>query len=213
MPTPYSINFLQALNDWQYGGVHNKSTRGPLLKKLARNLPPHVTSTSLCCFRRLDLPPSTLLELRTEALSESISSWTFDLSVATRLWGGDPEPDRETLIFAIAPGTGNVILNVAALYREPEFIEACERHKNDIWRFELGIGWYGDSQQELILELGQLDTNSVVAIGAYSDDLRPLAAHLLERDQRGIGDLRATLSGSRLRWMIVDKDHRPSRRN
>jgi hypothetical protein len=208
---PYSIILLQALSDWQRGGVHNKTTRGVILKKIATSLPPQLTTTRLCCFRRIDLSATKLGVFCDQLkLTETISSWTFDLTVITRLWGGEPEPGYEALVFALFPHPSSVILNIAALYRDSAFREACDRHRADIWDFDLGIGWYGDSQQEVILEVGRLDAQSVFAIGGYSNRLRPLAARFLGCDEARLHDVASMLSDSdsKITWLAFDSMRR-----
>jgi hypothetical protein len=61
------------------------------------------------------------------------------------------------VIFMLPPGAGTVILNLGLLFSDKDFQEAVLRHRDEIMGFGAGIGKYGASQSEVIIELDRLD--------------------------------------------------------
>lgn len=52
----FTLDLLQAINDWQRGGsAQQKKRRGERLKELSIKLSPKFRQTKLCCFRQLGL--------------------------------------------------------------------------------------------------------------------------------------------------------------
>jgi len=129
----FSPLFIQAVSDWQSGGAHMRATRGPILKKLAANLDGHFRTATLCCFRRIALDKKALTQLGVAGqIPDGIASWTFDFGVAAGIKDGVPPPGEQGVIFEQVPNATNVILNLATLYRDPEFRDACERLRREI---------------------------------------------------------------------------------
>ena len=60
--------------------------------------------------------------------------------------------------------------------RDKAFAEACERLRPTIKGFEHGIGRYGDSQKEVILDAEYVPIGAILALGGYSSDLPTIAA-------------------------------------
>ena len=163
---------VQAVSDWQRGGdAAQKQRRALALKSAAASLPEEYRHTSLCCFRQIALGKGHIWQLHdTLTLAETISSWTLDLDVAKGFKGGVPPAGGNVIavILEVVPPRGSVVLNLHALYRAEEFSEACEQYKPQVRGYAAGIGTYGDSQSEVVIELAQLPISSVYAYGGHS---------------------------------------------
>lgn len=179
----FRLELLQAINDWQCGSS-KKALLGEELKRLSEELDPRFKEVSLCCFRQISLDKAALWHLGTKLLlPEAISSWTLSIEVAETLKGGVPQPgDWQGIIFEIVPRPDQVVLNLDTLYRDPDFAAFYEEMRTKIIRFGDGIGRYGRSQHEVILEVDAIGLDSVYALGGYSSDLESTARLILERE-------------------------------
>jgi hypothetical protein len=173
----FSLELLQAINDWQLGGNRRrKKTDGLRLKRLASALDPQFRRCDLVCYRRVALDKASVWILGdTLHLKEEISSWTSNLDVAKNFKGGVPPKGWQGVVFAFEPSTQAVVLNLAALYRDPTFLQECKRLSSKIRNFSSGIGYYGDSEEEIILDIPELNIRDVYALGGYSSDRLTLA--------------------------------------
>lgn len=74
----FTLELLQAINDWQRGGIaKEKNERGKKLREVAAGLPENFRQTDVACYRRLKLHKSAVWTLGTdEELAETISAWT-----------------------------------------------------------------------------------------------------------------------------------------
>ncbi len=179
----FTAQLIQAINDWQRGGdAMMKAKRGRRLKQLAALLEERFRTVRAKCYRRIALDKASVFDMGDDLkLDETISSWTLDLSFAKQFKDGVPEPGWQGVIFAIEPTASQVVLNLAAVYAEEAFAEACERLRPTIKGFEHGIGRYGDSQKEVILDVEYVPIDAILALGGYSSDLPTIAAKYLGR--------------------------------
>lgn len=182
--SPFTIEFLQAVNDWQRGGdAKQNRKRGESLRSQCRSLPETFRESPLVCHRQIALPKGGVWDLiGAGKLTEKVSSWTLDLEVAKGFKGGVPPKDQghQGAIFSLNPPAGSVIVNMSLLYRDPEFQRAIDKHKNAISGFHLGIGCYGDQQSEVVLEIDSLSQDDIYSLGGHSsqfDELVEIAAH------------------------------------
>ena len=182
--SPFTIEFLQAVNDWQRGGdAKQNRKRGESLRSQCRSLPETFRESPLVCHRQIALPKGGVWDLiGAGKLTEKVSSWTLDLEVAKGFKGGVPPRDQgyQGAIFSLNPPAGSVIVNMSLLYRDPEFQRAIDQHKNAISGFHLGIGCYGDQQSEVVLEIDSLSQDDIYSLGGHSsqfDELVEIAAH------------------------------------
>jgi hypothetical protein len=114
-------------------------------------------------------------------LPETIASWTTDLEVAKTLKGGVPPDGLQGVIFRITAPASSVVVNLSALYAEPGFHTAVERHRAKINGYHDGIGRWSESQCEVVLELGNLDQAGIYSYGGYSSNRETLVALYLQR--------------------------------
>jgi hypothetical protein len=180
----FSLELLQAISDWQRGGdLKQKARRGKRLKALSEALDPEFRETSLCCFRQISLDKGFLWKLGDKLhLKEDISSWTLVTDVAKEFKGGPPAEGWQGVIFEFVPEGSQVILNIDALFRDPRFLEACEAAKGDVIGYYEGIGQYGRSQREVVLEVESLPIEAVYALGGHSSTKESLAGMYFGRE-------------------------------
>lgn len=177
MNSDFSMELLQAINDWQRGGDDKqKRRRGKALKKLSSSLPERLRCTSESCFRQIALDKSAVWNIETEyRISETLSAWTESIEVAKEFKGGVPPVGYQGVIFCISPSCGAVIVNLARLFSDPGFCAFLEENKGEVKDFDKGIGRYGDSQKEVVIEIDTLPLDSLYAWGGYTSPETDLA--------------------------------------
>jgi hypothetical protein len=168
----FSIELLQAVNNWQRGfSPEQRSKRAVALKAAAIGLDPKYRTASTPCYRQIALEPRFVMEMGLrQVLSETVSSWSESYQVACDFKGGvAPEgTDYLTVIVRTIPDPEAVVLNLASLYRDEGFLAAVEQHKGSIEGFWDGIGTYRNSQAEVVLEVASVLMHEVHAIGGHS---------------------------------------------
>jgi hypothetical protein len=168
----YSLEFLQAINDWQRGGdAKQKARRSKRLKELAEQIDMKFRSCDAVCYRQIALLKGGVWNLLAEnRLSETISAWTTDILLAKGFKGGVPPKGQgwQGVIFSLKPEVDNIVLNLNTVYADPAFQEAIDAYKSKINGFAKGIGAYQNTQSEVIIELERLDLAQVHALGGYS---------------------------------------------
>lgn len=179
----FTLELLQAINDWQRGGnAKEKNERGKKLREVATGLPEKFRQTNVTCYRRLKLHKSSVWNLGTdEELAETVSAWTESEVVAMGFKGGVPEPGSLGVIFKINPDAGNAVLNLSRLYKDEGFQKALTENKGKIAGFELGIGKYGNTQEEVVIENGSVQLDSMHAWGGFLSNEEDLATQFYGR--------------------------------
>ena len=83
--SPFSIEFLQAVNDWQRGGdAKQNRKRGESLRSQCRSLPETFRESPLVCHRQIALPKSGVWDLiGAGKLTEKVSSSYQGVPVGT----------------------------------------------------------------------------------------------------------------------------------
>jgi hypothetical protein len=181
----FTIELIQAISDWQRGGdAKQKRRRGERLKLEALKLPAIYRHTTARCYRQIALNNPKLLHLGTQfQLPETISAWTTSITVAKEFKGGVPDRlSYQALIFAVIPPLGTVVLNFPALFENPEFIAAVNQYRSQITGFGDGIGRYGNSQREVVIELSVLPLNALSFWGGFSSSQEKLGKQFFGRD-------------------------------
>lgn len=166
----FTKNCVQAVNDWQRGGDHRqKVRRGEKLKQEALSLPAEFRTCEALCFRQEAHSKDRVWQLlANNKLPETIAAWTTDLAVAKDFKGGVPPHDLLGVIFSLWPPAGSVVVNLTALYGDSDFLEAVRKFEPEIISFSDGIGKYGNTQQEVVLELESLTAHEILFYGGYS---------------------------------------------
>lgn len=175
----FGLELLQAVSDWQRGGdAVQKKMRGDALKAAANSLPEAFKSAG-CCFRRIALNKSSVWAVGTNLkLSETISAWTEDIEIAKNIKKGVPLDGSQGVIFTLNPTPDQVIVNLAALYRDDAFCSSMEQSKSIITGYTHGAGKYSNSQNEVVLEVEFLPLESIHSWGGYSSSELELAERL-----------------------------------
>lgn len=176
--TDFTLELLQAINDWQRGGDHKqKLRRGDKLKQLAAALPEQFRTCSEICYRQEAHEKDRIWQLLAdESLPETIAAWTTDLSIARDFKNGVPPDGLRGVIFSLTPPSESVVINLIEIYSDPDFRSAIEQHKQGIIGFGDGIERYDDTQREIVLELHKLGPETIHFYGGYASDRETLAA-------------------------------------
>ncbi len=179
----FTRDLVQAVSDWQRGGSHHqKVKRGQRLKAEAALLRDHFRACTTTCFRQEAHEKDRVWQLLADNhLPETIASWTTDIAIAKTFKGGVPPAGLQGVIFKITPPKNSVVLNLAALHADPAFQAAVETHKTSIDGYYDGLGRWGDSQREVVLQLGNLDQASVHSYGGFSSNRETLVELHLQR--------------------------------
>lgn len=170
--TRYSLSVLQAINDWQRGySAKQKVNRVRQIEAAAKSIDPQFKCIGVPCYRQVALKPSHVWQMgATYRLEETVSSWTESRQVGKEFKGGVAPEGMSllTVIFLVMPTPSQVVLNLGALYADPDFRAACERFKPSIRQFYDGIGKWSDSQHEVILQIDEVQLADVYACGGHS---------------------------------------------
>lgn len=168
----FSLEFLQAVSDWQRGGdTDQKRRRGEALKRLASSVAQHFRQSGLVAYRQLALAKGGVWQLLADQhLPETISAWTLTPDIAKAFKGGVPPEGWQGVILVAAPSPSNVVLNLDRLYRERSFCEALVANQSLIDGFGSGAGRYGGTQCEVVMEVESVDSAGIHAMGGYSSD-------------------------------------------
>jgi len=177
----FSLSLLQSINDWQIGGSPSvKGKRGKILQKEFSQLPDEYRICYFSCFRKIDLEKGILWKLADDLLlPETISAWTIETSIAQKFKGGVPASGIQAIIFTLQPTDAIcVVANLSKIYRDQEFLNAVEKNKNNIKNFELGIGRWGNSQAEVVMEVKNITIDNIYEMGGFSSSREKLVKEL-----------------------------------
>jgi hypothetical protein len=175
----YSLELLQSINDWQSTGMGtNKTQIAERIIEHSKEINIKFKSLNAKCYRQIALTGMNSVLLGANMrLPETYSSWSFDRSVVQSFNGGVPPVGRQGIIFEVDNTVQGVevILNLYELFKDETFLEACEKHKNDISSYKSGIGYFLNKEAEIILKVEYLTTNQIWAYGGYSAPREKLA--------------------------------------
>ncbi len=175
----YKLELLQAINDWHSTGIGtNKTQIAERIIEYSKDIPEKFKVMSPSCYRQVALTGTNSLILGANMrLPETYSSWTFDKSVVQNFNGGVPPIGYQGVIFEIHNNAPNfsVVINLYELYKDETFLDACEAQKNEITSYKTGIGFFKNSESEVILKVDNLTTSQIWAYGGYSAPREKLA--------------------------------------
>lgn len=182
----YTIELLQAINDWQSTGMGiNKTQIAERIIKYSKKLPYKFKSINTKCYRQLSLSGENSVTLGVNMeLPETYSSWTFDKSVAKCFNGGIPPIGKQGVIFQVDHNSPDceVIINLFELFKDNDFIKACSVNKNDIISYKSGIGYFMNKEAEVVLKIEKIKTEQIWAYGGYSSSKEQLAKMFFRRE-------------------------------
>lgn len=179
----FTLEIIQAINDWQRGGDHKqKLRRGARLKDECSKLPQQYRTCDLPCYRQEAHEKDRVWQLLAdEMLPETIAAWTTSVEVAKEFKGGVPPDGLQGVIFELKPPPDLVVVNLEAVYADRRFHEACERFRDQVSAYGDGIGRYGDSQAEVVLEISNLEPAQVRHYGGFSSSREEIAEIFFSR--------------------------------
>lgn len=180
----FTAELLQAVSDWQRGGdSEQKRKRGQRLKELAGTLDLRFRQCGLVVYRQIALGKRPIWQLLADSdLPETISAWTLSAEVAKQFKGGVPPEGWQGVIVALQPPAGSVVVNLDALYRSQDFLNALDRDQHSIAGYADGAKRYGGSQCEVVLEVQNLTSTDIYALGGHSSDRDTLIRLMFQQD-------------------------------
>lgn len=164
----FDKNFIQVINDWQIG---SSRTRALALVKVCKFLPSKYKAPPKDCYRRLDLKKDGVFSLVGKSyLPEKISSWSTDVDVAKSFYKGVSHDVSSTISIVLLhrPQDDEVVVNIDSLYECKDFNNAVSFFRGAIKNFHKGIGKYGNSQREVVIDLHSVDRDDVFLLGGRS---------------------------------------------
>jgi hypothetical protein len=202
----FKLDFIQAVNDWQRGGnTQQKQKRGARLKELSREVDKRFRFCNHSCYRQIALEKRSVWDLFVKStLDETISAWTLDSAIAKNFKGGVPPKKQgyQGVIFTIKPKKSCVVINLKTLLDDESFKASISTMKNQVKRYEDGIGLYQGSQAEVVLELKSLDIANIYALGGFSSDkyefLTQLLGYCPSQTELGLLDQLLKITGGKL---------------
>jgi hypothetical protein len=175
----YTLELLQAINDWQNSGSgKNKTQIAQRIIKHSKGLPEKFKKVNSNCYRQIALSGANSLHLgKNMELPETYSSWTLDPVIAQNFNGGVPHSTRQGVIFEIDETVEDfeVILNLYELFRDDEFIQTCTANKEKIESYKSGIGYFMGKEVEVILKIQRITVDQIWAYGGFSSSKEELA--------------------------------------
>lgn len=167
MNNPFTLEILQAINDWQLGTT---TARGKKLEELCVNLPAEYRTVEFPCYRKINLKKDGVFSMFAHhSLPERISSWSSSVDVVKNFKHGvSLKIGEQSFIYQTNPTQNEVILNLIAVYKSCDFHNALNQHRNNIKNINRGIDRYNDSQSEVVLQKEVVTHKDIYMLGGRS---------------------------------------------
>lgn len=168
----FSDDLLQALNGWQKGWREDQDKREELsveLLKQCEALPQKYKSVDGPCFRKRFLHKEELIDIiMADEKHEGVVSWTTDERFAERFKGLLKDGAVTGAIFKITPEPSDVVVNIASLWNDQEFVDAVnELSKKDSGKTDALIHFKAD-QSEVVLKSKLCGSDIIALTGVAS---------------------------------------------
>ncbi len=160
----YPDFFLKALAAWQNGWRENAARRRRLISDLtdatsrATALPMTAVQCSDVCYRKRFLVPNNaqnggdLWPLFWDgSIIEGVASWSTDYAYVTLSFKKDPRPGNVATLFATRPRQDEVVLNIKALWTDPDFSVAVQQYQTSGDPLAPALIRFGTKQSEVLL--------------------------------------------------------------
>lgn len=169
MSNPFTLELLQAINDWQ---LSTTKERGKKLETLCVNIPAQYKTVDFPCYRKINLQKDGVFSIFAHyRLPERISSWSSSVDVVKIFKRGvSSKIVEQSFIYQTIPTPNEVILNLIAVYKSSDFKSALNLHRKGINNVHLGIDRYGYSQLEVVLKKDFVTHNDIYMLGGRSSD-------------------------------------------
>jgi hypothetical protein len=182
----YPTDLLEAIAEWQNGWGEDAARRITITNRLRDAIRDAELSEAYrrvdeVCFRKRFLVPNNpqnggdlkplILDGR---INEGVASWTTDLSYAktfkelTRL-------NNISCVFAHTPTPEEVVLNLKALWDDPDFVNAVKSYVDSRGRYAAALDYFKARQYEVVLDAPLV----LEEVEAFCDRISPFG-HLCE---------------------------------
>ena len=173
----FDDDLLAAIGAWQNGWLEDQARRKELgirLQEVIERLPDRFRTSSEVCFRKHFLYKGELTDiLISDAKSDGTLSWTTDSVYAERFKGFFRTGAVSAAIFRHKPDSGEVVLNIAALWADPDFVRSADSYRERGGDFADALYNFSDRQGEIVLN-APLRGSEIIALTGISspfDDL------------------------------------------
>ena len=173
----YSDEFLEALGHWQNGWGEDQGKRARLaesLKAVYENIPAKVRTPPEKCFRKRFLHYGDYVDVfLNDHKDEGVTSWTTDKAWAERFKDLTKEGAIAAAIFRHSPVVQEVLVNIPALWKDEEFVQAASKFKEVESVAATALWHFRDTQSEVIIDtpLKGSEIVAMVAKSSHFDDI------------------------------------------
>lgn len=162
----YPEGLIRAIDRWQ-AGSRDKARKARRLWDWSRHLPPEYRAPPIRVFRQVRVNALFGIDMAVGALPEAISSWTISRQVAERFRQEDLDREKVLMIFARHPTADDIIINLRALYTDPDFMETVRATGAQLGKTFRGIERWQGSQDEVVLRETTIANDEIVSLGAF----------------------------------------------
>src|ERR1700739_4762641 len=171
----YPEGLIRAIDRWQ-AGSKDKARKARMLRDWSRHLPPQYRALPTTVFRQVRVNVRFGVGITVGVFPESISSWTISRQIAQRFRQEDRDREKVLMIFARHPAADDIIINLSALYADPDFMETVRATGARLDTTFRGIERWQRSQEEVVLKETTIANDEIVSLGAFRqlNDVVPL---------------------------------------
>ena len=112
---------IDAIDDWQ-AGSRDKKRKAERLITVSKHLPANYRTPPRQVFRQVRANAQLGIGIAVDAIPDFVSSWTTSLKIAQRFRESDQDRTKVLMIFRRRPAEGDVILDLNAVYADPDFM-------------------------------------------------------------------------------------------
>ena len=170
----YSTEFLTALALWQNGWREDPAQKlqlGTNLLDAASSISGACKTLPGPCYRVVLLNAGTIFSLFSNGkLAETVSSWTTEKTFASR-FKNHLGQGQIGFVFKHIPVSTEVIVNIQAMWEDPEFHNCLKSHKQDGIKFHRALEHFspqGENQHEVVLSVDGLNLSEIVGLSGRS---------------------------------------------
>lgn len=182
----YTDDLIDAIDDWQ-AGSRDKARKAERLTAVTKHLPANYRTTPPEVFRQVRTNAQLGIGIALDAIPEFVSSWTSSLEIAQRFRECDRDRTKVLMIFRRQPVEGDVILDLNAVYADPDFMVTVRAVSARLGRSYKGIERWRGTQQEVVLRETVIANDEIVSLGAFRD-LTNVVPNIGERDPAAPSD-------------------------
>lgn len=164
--SPFSADLIRAINQWQRG-MEDKAKKLCNLISASSVLPDAYKRVDQLLYRQVRLYADLPREFILDEMQQDGSAWTLSRDVAKTFRQNSNDRQKIMFLFEKDPSDCEVILNLDALYSDPDFLKEVERlEAAENTRFKGIRAWEG-SQREIVLHPTTVSYGEIVAFGAF----------------------------------------------